>query len=162
MSAYSFTTLVNHFTHLIDVIGNKQQAALFVQNSFENLLLRLRENVPPVQIQQVPKPISMIQQINQQFIPSYPILNPKISDNSLDKSWLISQNNLKNSPSYQYLLEKFGPEIHLTFLLKMAEDISFKLKIPLNREIKRKKTLLIKWFEDYWSIIFPIIDNYKK
>lgn len=50
------------------------------------------------------------------------------------------------------LIYTYGREPSIFELKKLAEDIHSKTNIPISREIKRSKELIICWLCDYWPI----------
>ncbi|KAK8835756.1 hypothetical protein M9Y10_040576 [Tritrichomonas musculus] len=60
-----------------------------------------------------------------------------------------------NSIAYIKLTDKYGTNLTQTECLKIAEVISLKLDIALDRDSRRRFPMLIKWFNDHWEQIEP-------
>jgi hypothetical protein len=56
------------------------------------------------------------------------------------------------------LTKKYGPTISHNNLLSLAHVVSVHTKLPLLRESKRRKDMLIKWFEDNIDLVWPFIE----
>jgi len=164
MSAITQTQVINQITHIIDIVGGKSNASSFLQNSLENLFKRFQEGfsnsiIPPIHnmmhvIPQAPPPTV--------FSPSYPIPPIVNGDSPSEKARI--RNRLagfkpKESPVWEYMTDRFGAEMNQSKLLALAEMISTQLSIPLDRDAKRRKTVLIKWYHDNWAMILPYIDK---
>ena len=54
-----------------------------------------------------------------------------------------------------------GQRLTCPELLSVAQIISRKTSLQLNRECKRRKIVLLKWFDENWDRISPIIANLK-
>lgn len=50
-----------------------------------------------------------------------------------------------------------GSDIDKNILLSTAQIISKKISVELDREAKRRKSVLLKWFDDNWEQILPIL-----
>lgn len=66
----------------------------------------------------------------------------------------------KKCKAWLSLTERFGPKISQNQLLSMAEVISDQLNIGLYREYKRRKEMLIKWFDENYDSVWPFIENH--
>ena len=64
------------------------------------------------------------------------------------------------SDAWKQLTIRYGPKISHGLLLSMAEVVSHHLQIELFREYKRRKEMLIKWFDEQLDIIIPFLDNH--
>ncbi|OHT15337.1 hypothetical protein TRFO_42584 [Tritrichomonas foetus] len=70
----------------------------------------------------------------------------------------------KTSPACNYINSKFGQDVRQHCLCEMAKYIAKKRQIVLDRDSKRRKSVLLKWFHDKWEIIskdmeFFIVQN---
>ena len=66
--------------------------------------------------------------------------------------------SLKDSIAWKAICERFGSDLNQTELLSMAEVIGHELHIKIDREAKRRKEVLIKWFDENFLIIKPILN----
>ncbi|KAK8895033.1 hypothetical protein M9Y10_023475 [Tritrichomonas musculus] len=58
------------------------------------------------------------------------------------------------------LTSRFGPKISQEELLSLAEVVSHQLEIELYREYKRRKNMLIKWFDENLDLVWPYIEKH--
>ena len=65
----------------------------------------------------------------------------------------------KNSDAWAEICEAFGPNLSQNELLSIAQVISFHAKLRLDREAKRRKEVLIKWFQENLSVIRPFLNR---
>jgi hypothetical protein len=42
-------------------------------------------------------------------------------------------------------------------LVSIAELVAQRLRIKLDRDARRRKTVMIKWFDENWQFILPIL-----
>jgi hypothetical protein len=57
------------------------------------------------------------------------------------------------------LTKKYGPTIPHNNLLSLANVVSIHMKLPLLRESKRRKDMLIRWFDDNIDCVWPFIET---
>lgn len=65
----------------------------------------------------------------------------------------------KSSQAWQKLTERFGPKISHDEILSLAIILSENMKISLSREYKRRKIMLIKWFDENFENVWPFIEK---
>ena len=58
------------------------------------------------------------------------------------------------------LQEKYGRKISQEELLSLARVVANELDLELSREYKRRKELLIIWFQENLSIVWPFIEKH--
>ena len=63
----------------------------------------------------------------------------------------------KKSKVWKILTQQFGEKLTHEELTSVAELLSNSLKIKLDRDAKRRKIVLVKWFEENWSYIEPVL-----
>lgn len=69
--------------------------------------------------------------------------------------------NYKTCPTYQILKDLFGPRRSKTELLSLATCLCLRIpELKLDREAKRRKCVLIKWFDDNIELIRPYLQFY--
>ena len=61
--------------------------------------------------------------------------------------------NYKNSYAWKTLSAKFGPKLAHEELMSIAELLLTQTKLVLDRDAKRRKAVLVKWFEENWDVI---------
>ena len=68
--------------------------------------------------------------------------------------------DIKNSAAMRYLASNFNEDLKHHQLFQLAEYlVHINRKLSLDREAKRRKAVLIKWFDDNLEIIKPMLDN---
>jgi hypothetical protein len=65
----------------------------------------------------------------------------------------------KSSSAWAEITKRFGSSLNQTELLSIAEVIGWKLGIRVDREAKRRKEVLVKWFEEHWAEIADIVST---
>ena len=63
----------------------------------------------------------------------------------------------KQSRVWRDLTAHFGPKVNHEELISIAELISKHANIKLDRDAKRRKVVLVKWFQEHWSMIQPLL-----
>ena len=53
----------------------------------------------------------------------------------------------------------FGSHVSHRFLLDIANQLSQKLNISIDRDTKRRKLVLVKWFEEHWDSLSNHVGN---
>lgn len=66
----------------------------------------------------------------------------------------------ENSIPWMVFTLKLGPHPTHADLLDVARSVSRELGFRLDRDAKRRKIVLIKWFDEHWATIAPYIDYY--
>ena len=77
-------------------------------------------------------------------------------DNDFDHKKNI-EIDYRSSKAWVVLTSKFGPKVNHDELLSLAEILSFHFKIPLSRENRRQKGMLIQWYNDNLNELWPFI-----
>jgi hypothetical protein len=65
--------------------------------------------------------------------------------------------NSKDNIAWKTIAQRFGQNIKQAELLSMAEVVASQANIKLDRDAKRRKSVLIKWFEENWVAIEPFL-----
>lgn len=68
-----------------------------------------------------------------------------------EKEWLNEKKigfDAKECNAWRLITEKLGPKVSKQELLSIGRVISHELNIPLTREYKRRKIMMIKWFDE--------------
>ena len=66
--------------------------------------------------------------------------------------------NPKDTPVWREITQRFGSSIKQPELLSIATVLAQNANIKLDRDAKRRKSVLVKWFEENWQIIRPYLD----
>jgi hypothetical protein len=64
----------------------------------------------------------------------------------------------KETPAWREITRRFGPNIKQPELVSIASVLAQGTNIRLDRDAKRRKAVLIKWFEENWAAIAPSLD----
>jgi len=64
----------------------------------------------------------------------------------------------KENHVWEELSKRFGADIKRGELTNIAILLSETLKIKLDRDAKRRKCVLLKWFDENWEMIYPLLD----
>jgi hypothetical protein len=63
----------------------------------------------------------------------------------------------EGSAAWGYLVRTFGPKVKHNELLSIAVLISRKTPIKVDRDAKRRKVAMIKWFDEHWDDVYPLL-----
>lgn len=88
-------------------------------------------------------------------------LNPSTNELNREKERIAGRLqgfNPKDNPAWHQITQKFGANIKQPELLSIAEVLAQNAGIKLDRDAKRRKTVLIKWFSENWEKIKPYLD----
>jgi hypothetical protein len=66
--------------------------------------------------------------------------------------------NPKDNQIWNALAQKFGTNLKQPELLSIAAVLSKSANVRLDRDAKRRKSVLLKWFEENWNSICPFLD----
>jgi hypothetical protein len=66
--------------------------------------------------------------------------------------------NPKDNEVWTALANRFGTRINKKNLVKIASILAAKVNIRLDRDAKRRKTVLLKWFTENWVSLSPFLD----
>jgi hypothetical protein len=69
----------------------------------------------------------------------------------------VSGFDWKTSPAWIYLSETYGPKLKQDELVSIAEAVTPKINIKLDRDARRRKSVIVKWFQDHWLSIQPFL-----
>jgi hypothetical protein len=63
------------------------------------------------------------------------------------------------SYAWAHLSYNFGPKLSQNELVSIAELMAGMLQIKVDRDARRRKPVMIKWFEENWRQIRPLLAN---
>ena len=66
---------------------------------------------------------------------------------------------VKDSRAWKEICSHYGPNLNQIELLSIAEVMGHLLHIRVDREAKRRKEVLIKWFDENIDAIVPMMDR---
>jgi hypothetical protein len=67
--------------------------------------------------------------------------------------------NPKEHPSWAAIATRFGATVNQRELVSIARVLATHSHVPLDRDAKRRKSVLLKWFAENWGAIAPFIDS---
>jgi hypothetical protein len=65
----------------------------------------------------------------------------------------------KESVIWTYLCWRFGPKLNQDELVSIGKLVAGTLGIELDRDARRRKCVMMKWFEEHWIEIEPLLWN---
>jgi hypothetical protein len=73
-----------------------------------------------------------------------------------ERDWLMQQRHLfdaEHCEAWRDLRQMIAPKISFEELRSLAIICHENLDIELSRDVKRRKEMLIKWFDDHWVVV---------
>lgn len=67
--------------------------------------------------------------------------------------------DMKNCRAWKEITNRFGPSLNQSELLGIAEIIAEAANIKVDREAKRRKEVIVKWFEENIETVLPILER---
>jgi hypothetical protein len=67
--------------------------------------------------------------------------------------------NWKRSTVWHQLCNAYGPKLNQEELVSIADLVANHLNIKLDRDARRRKIVLLKWFDENWAAIQPLLHN---
>lgn len=90
---------------------------------------------------------------------SKPKDNPQVQYEKLFLEEKRKNFDMTKCEAWSRLTQKFGQKVSQEELLTIAQIVSHELDIPLAREYKRRKEILVKWFDENLEAVWPFINN---
>jgi hypothetical protein len=90
-----------------------------------------------------------------------PLVLQRVQDANPGKKRIASRLdgfNPKDTPAWREITRRFGASIKQPELVSIASVLAQSTNIKLDRDAKRRKAVLIKWFEENWTTIEPFLD----
>lgn len=112
------------------------------------------------QIQDLLKEPSLILQSgNKNFLNQMQLLTGNdITGEKIRVALRLSGFDPKNSFVANEISRRFGPNIKQAELYNIAQCIADYAKLNIDRDAKRRKSVLLKWFEEHWQNVSPYLD----
>jgi hypothetical protein len=89
------------------------------------------------------------------------LLQPWVQESSREKQRIadrLGTFNSKDNTAWTEITARFGLNIKQPELLNIATVLATKANIKLDRDAKRRKAVLLKWFQENWAILSPFLD----
>jgi hypothetical protein len=65
--------------------------------------------------------------------------------------------NPKDNRAWTYLTQQFGPSLKQNILVQIATLLAGEAHVKLDRDAMRRKSVLVKWFEENWAAVSPFL-----
>ena len=65
---------------------------------------------------------------------------------------------MNESEAWRFQSARWGP-ISKCQLIALGQVVADVLQLDLVREYKRRKSTMVKWFDEYWDVIRPFIEK---
>lgn len=85
--------------------------------------------------------------------------NPQVQYEKLFLEEKRKNFDMNKCEAWKRLTDKFGQKVSQEELLTIAQIVSHELEIPLAREYKRRKEILVKWFDENLDEVWPFISS---
>ena len=103
--------------------------------------------------------------VNDKCSRKHPLKTNRVSRITLEERKRIKKRignfDQNKSQAWKYLSLVYGPQIKQDELFTIAEFVSTQLQICIDRDAKRRKSILIKWFDENWTQIAPLFQLYR-
>lgn len=134
------------------------QAVRSYPDKSETVISYLDELYNQVQ-SQLKEPSQVLQSNNKNFFNQMQILTGgDITGEKIRIALRLSGFDPKNSFVANEIARRFGPNIKQAELVNIAQCIADFAKISIDRDAKRRKSVLLKWFEEHWQKVSPYLD----
>lgn len=151
-----FSDVQIQLSRLVDLACNSEITTQYVIQNLENLTIFLKQF--DKKIAKHIQPTMLVQQEPYLYTCDSESYNQEVSipskKSSIEKERAVKRLGSfdpKSSNAWKELSSLFGLEVKQTFLIEVAKKLSSQLNLPLDREAKRRKSVLIKWFEENWD-----------
>ncbi|OHT13542.1 hypothetical protein TRFO_03281 [Tritrichomonas foetus] len=134
---------------LIQAIGTSEDKASIVSPFLDNLLVQVQNQIsaPPAMLY----PQLALNTIQQQS-------GLQLTNERLRIAYRLAGFNPKDNYVTQEITRRFGANLKQGELVNIAQVIADQASIKLDRDAKRRKNVLFKWFEENWTQITPYLD----
>ena len=98
---------------------------------------------------------------NQEMLNMAQFLHPQTMDDNKEKLRISSRMqgfDPKDNDVWRHITQRFGANVKQPELLSIATVVAQNANVKLDRDAKRRKSVLIKWFQENWSTISPYLD----
>jgi hypothetical protein len=88
-------------------------------------------------------------------------VNPISARPISDEHWRIERRlmgfNWQQSNAWFNLTYLYGPDLSHNELVSIGDLLAAKLHIKLDRDARRRKPVMVKWFDEHWMLVFPLL-----
>ena len=92
-------------------------------------------------------------------VPKYQAPQPSLEKQKL--AIKLGGFDYKSSEAWRKIVELYGTDIKRTTLCDIAKYIAEKKGLKMDRDSKRRKDVLLKWYNDNWSVVYGILEKVK-
>ena len=138
---------------LLQSVGSDNNLITLVKPQVESLIAQVQSFLSGGG--QVALNINEFSQLNPSLIGQFP-------KNTCDEKQRIALRmngfDLKENHIWEELTKRFGSNIKRGELTNIAKVLAEAANIKLDRDAKRRKSVLLKWFDEHWDTIYPLLD----
>jgi hypothetical protein len=98
---------------------------------------------------------------NASLFPAPPFLQPGAVASNPEKQRIADRLygfDHRDNDVWKAISQKFGTNIKQQELLSIASVLAERAGIRLDRDAKRRKSVLVKWFDENWAAVSPYLD----
>jgi hypothetical protein len=96
------------------------------------------------------------------YIPSEVSVRPELRPESQEMRRVRERTQgfcWKGSTVWRQLTDRYGPRLCLDELKSIAAIVAERVPIRLDRDARRRKTVIVKWFQENWMLIEPLLPS---
>lgn len=151
--------LLTKLTKLVDISSADDRIAAGVLKYFEELTLFFHK-YPDTIPQDAIFPSLDLPNIPEENIAIENLYNKPQSDDKAKVRQILSDFDPNKSEAWKTITDLFGHNIKQPPLLEIARIVAEHVGIAVTRQARRRKSVLIKWYDDNWSYIKPYINYF--
>ena len=165
MSTNQTTLLLSKLTKLVDISSSDEKITEIVQNTLQTISEAYLKT--PVGVPEEIKALNELEDpksspLLSEFAKQKPIFMHKPQSDDKEKvKAILGDFDPNKSEAWLTLEENFGVNVKQPPLLEIAKIIGQHVHINVNRNARRRKSVLIKWYHDNWDVIKPYIKNFR-
>jgi hypothetical protein len=88
-----------------------------------------------------------------------PSSSPGLSEEAFRIHRRVDGFDWMKSYAWVELAKRYGPKLVHEELVSIADLVANRLHIKLDRDARRRKIVMIKWFEENWTLIHPLLEE---
>lgn len=142
------TRLRNAANELLKVIGDRESAVNFVKPQIDSLILQVQRYITECASRGDMKEAEKEAKVQKNVI----------YDEKQRIAMRMEGFNQKDNSAWFELTKRFGQNIKRNELMNIAQVLANAADIKLDRDAKRRKSVLLKWFDEHWARIRPLLD----
>ena len=165
MSTNQTTLLLSKLTKLVDISSADEKLTEIVQNTLQNISEEYLKT--PVGVPEEIKALNESDDPNSspllsEFAKLKPVyIHKPQSDDKEKVKAILGDFDPNKSEAWLTLEECFGVNVKQPPLLEIAKIIGQHVHINVNRNARRRKSVLIKWYHDNWNALKPYIKHFQ-